>query len=187
MQTLSRVWILAVYLIGATTAAWGQTSSARVTGSVTDPAGAAIPEATITLTNRATGVTTQANTNAAGIYTVAFLNPGPYELSVEAAGFKRYTRTGITLETAKYLVEQYGTMMIGSDTSGLEVNPPPKGSDTFIPVHRYLLIEQGVHILEFHNLEELARDKIYVFCYVASTNKIAGTTAGFALRPLALR
>lgn len=94
---------------------------------------------------------------------------------------------GITLETAKYLVEQFGAMMIGSDTSGLEVNPAPVGSDTFIPVHRYLIIEQGIHILEFHNLEDLARDKIYEFCYVASTNKIAGTTAGFALRPLAMK
>ena len=78
-------------------------------------------------------------------------------------------------------------MMIGSDTSGLEVSPAPPGSDTFIPVHRYLIIEQGIHILEFHNLEDLARDKIYEFCYVASTNKIAGTTAGFALRPLAMK
>jgi hypothetical protein len=77
--------------------------------------------------------------------------------------------------------------MIGSDTSGLEVAPAAEGSDTFIPVHKYLLIEQGVHILEFHNLEELARDKAYEFCYIAMTNKIAGSTAGFALRPIALR
>lgn len=94
---------------------------------------------------------------------------------------------GITLETAKYLIEQFGAMMIGSDTSGLEVSPAPHGSDTFIPVHKYLLIEQGVHILELHNLEELARDKVYEFCYVASTNNIVGTTAGFALRPIGLR
>ncbi|MBW3539100.1 MAG: cyclase family protein [Planctomycetes bacterium] len=94
---------------------------------------------------------------------------------------------GITLETARYLVEEFGTMMIGSDTSGLEVNPPPAGSKTFIPVHNYLLVEQGVHIGEFHNLEELARDGVYEFCYVAATNKIAGATAGFTLRPLAIR
>jgi outer membrane receptor protein involved in Fe transport len=93
-----------VCLIIAATAAWSQTSSARVTGSVTDPAGAAIPQAAITLTNTATGVVTQANTNAAGIYTVAFLNPGPYELTAEAAGFKRYSRTAITLETGQALV-----------------------------------------------------------------------------------
>ena len=93
---------------------------------------------------------------------------------------------GITLETARYLVEAHGAMMIGSDTSGLEVNPAPPGSETFIPVHRYLLIEQGVHIAEFHYLEDLADDGIYEFCYMATTNKIAGTTAGFALRPIAI-
>jgi len=94
---------------------------------------------------------------------------------------------GITLETAKYLVAQHGAIMIGSDTSGLEVAPAPAGSDSFIPVHKYLLVEQGVHIGEFHNLEDLARDRVYEFCYVAAVNKIAGGTAGFALRPLAMK
>lgn len=94
---------------------------------------------------------------------------------------------GITLETAKYLVEKFGAMMIGSDTSGLEQNPPPSGSASFIPVHNYLLIEQGVHILEFHYLEDLARDGVYEFCYACSTNNIVGTTAGFTLRPMAIR
>jgi hypothetical protein len=56
-----------------------------------------------------------------------------------------------------------------------------------MPVHNYLLIEQGVHIGEFHNLEELAREKVYEFCYVACTNKIKGATAGFTLRPIAIR
>ncbi|MGD9857047.1 MAG: cyclase family protein [Planctomycetaceae bacterium] len=94
---------------------------------------------------------------------------------------------GITLDTAKYLVEEKGALAIGSDTSGLEVAPAPPGSDTFIPVHKYLLIEQGVHILEFHNLEELAQDRVYEFCYMAATNKIAGTVAGFTMRPVALK
>lgn len=94
---------------------------------------------------------------------------------------------GITLATAKYLVEQKGALAIGSDTSGLEVGPAPEGSDTFIPVHKYLLIEQGVHILEFHDLEALARDGVYEFCYIAATNKIAGAAAGFTMRPIAMR
>lgn len=94
---------------------------------------------------------------------------------------------GITLETAKYLVEQHGAMLIASDTSGLEVAPAPAGSDSFIPVHKYLLVEQGVHIGEFHYLEDLAKNRVYEFCYVAAVNKIAGGTAGFALRPLAMK
>jgi kynurenine formamidase len=100
---------------------------------------------------------------------------------------KTHDSAGITLETAKFLVENFGPVMIGSDTSGLEVNPAPKGADCFIPVHKYLLIEQGVYIGEFHNLEELARDKAYEFCYVATTPKIQGAVAGFCLRPLAIR
>ena len=94
---------------------------------------------------------------------------------------------GITLETAKYLVEQFGSIMVGSDTSGLEVAPAPKGADSFIPVHKYLLVEQGVHIAEFHYLEDLAREKVYEFCYVGVTNKIKGSTAGFTMRPIAIR
>jgi hypothetical protein len=78
-------------------------------------------------------------------------------------------------------------MMVGSDTSGYEVNPAPKGAGTPIPVHRYLLVDQGVHIGEFHYLEGLSKAKAYVFCYVASIAKIKGTVAGFALRPIALR
>ena len=53
-------------------------------------------------------------------------------------------------------------MMIGSDTSGLEVNPPSAPAGTGIPVHRYLLVDQGVHIGEFHNLEDLSRARAYI-------------------------
>lgn len=94
---------------------------------------------------------------------------------------------GLNLDAARWLVEEKGAIFIGSDTSGLEVGPPPPGSTSFIPVHEYLLVQQGVHIGEFHYLEDLARDTVYEFCYVALTNKIKGTTAGFALRPIALR
>jgi hypothetical protein len=59
--------------------------------------------------------------------------------------------------------------------------------DSFMPVHNYLLIQQGVHIGEFHYLEELSKNECYEFCYVCTTNKIRGATAGFALRPIAIR
>lgn len=109
------------------------------------------------------------------------------EDGADVDALKEFDTAGINLATAKYLIEQKGSLLIGSDTSGLEVSPAPEGSDSFIPVHKYLLIEQGVHIGEFHDLEELARDKVYEFCYVAMTNKIAGSTAGFTLRPIALK
>lgn len=101
---------------------------------------------------------------------------------------------GLSLAGAKWLVEQNGAMLIGSDTSGLEVWPDEKDAaahheehGSFMPVHNYLLIEQGVHIGEFHYLEDLAKDHCYEFCYICTTNKIRGTTAGFTLRPIAIR
>ena len=101
---------------------------------------------------------------------------------------------GISLETAKWLVEEQGAMLIGSDTSGLEYGPTEADTPayrakyrSFNPVHRYLLVEQGIHIGEFHNLEGLARAQVFEFCYVAATNKIKGAAAGFTMRPLALR
>jgi kynurenine formamidase len=94
---------------------------------------------------------------------------------------------GIDLAAAKWLVEQQGAILIGADTSSLEHGPPSNEPGELLPVHRYLLVEQGVHIGEFHFLEDLAKDGVYEFCYVCMTNKIRGTTAGFALRPIAIR
>jgi kynurenine formamidase len=100
---------------------------------------------------------------------------------------RQHDSAGIDLAAAKWLVGDQGAILLGSDTSGLEHLPDPKEAQAFIPVHHYLLIEQGVHIGEFHYLEDLARDEAYEFCYVCMTNKIRGTTAGFTLRPIAIR
>ncbi|GAA0590770.1 cyclase family protein [Craurococcus roseus] len=104
----------------------------------------------------------------------------------------QHDTAGIGMAAARWLVEQKGAMMIASDTSGLEVLPPRPADSQFVggsfnPVHVYLLVNQGVHIGEFHNMERLAADRVYEFAYVATTNAIRGTVAGTALRPLALR
>ena len=109
------------------------------------------------------------------------------EDGADHAKIAQHDSAGPDLDAVKWLIEQQGAMMVGSDTSGLEVNPPPKPLGTGIPVHRYLLVEQGVHIGEFHNLEGLSKAKCFEFCYTASVNKIKGTVAGFALRPVAIR
>ncbi|MER3415595.1 MAG: hypothetical protein C4297_05210 [Gemmataceae bacterium] len=100
---------------------------------------------------------------------------------------REHDSAGIDLPAARWLVEQKGAILIGSDTSGLEHAPSLVEPQRFIPVHKYLLIDQGVHIGEFHYLEDLARDKVYEFCYICLVNKIKGTVAGFCLRPVALR
>jgi kynurenine formamidase len=107
------------------------------------------------------------------------------EAGADHAKIAQHDSAGITLASAKWLVEQKGAALIGSDTSGLEVGNDPATYPN--AVHGYLLIEQGVHIGEFHNLEALARDKTYRFVYIAMTNRFRGATAGFAMRPIAVQ
>ncbi len=96
---------------------------------------------------------------------------------------------GITVEGAQWLVEEKGALALGSDTSSLEVRPPKdqlEEGTSFNPVHIYLLARQGVHVLEFQNLEKLAQDKVYKFAYILGVNKIRGATAGTVLRPIGI-
>lgn len=109
------------------------------------------------------------------------------ETGADHTKLAQHDSAGLTLEGAMWLVEQKGAVIIGADTSGTEVGKDPAMPNAVIPVHEYLLVEQGVHIGEFHFLEELARDKAYRFTYVAMTNRLKGTVAGTAMRPIALR
>jgi len=67
--------------------------SGDVTGVVSDPSGAVIPNATITLKNNGTGQTMNATTNASGVYRFSLLTPGQYTVTVNAAGFQNAERT----------------------------------------------------------------------------------------------
>jgi kynurenine formamidase len=109
------------------------------------------------------------------------------EEGADHAKIGEHDSAGISLDSARWLVEDQGAMMVGSDTSGCEVSPAPAGQGSHIPVHKYLLVDQGVHIGEFHNLEALSAAKVYEFCYVATVNPIKGAAAGFTMRPIALR
>jgi hypothetical protein len=69
--------------------AFGQATSS-ITGVVSDPSGAVVPGARVTVTNQATGVTFTQPTNSAGVYNFRALIPGHYMVKVEAQGFETY-------------------------------------------------------------------------------------------------
>ena len=74
-----------------------QLSTASMFGTVTDPTGAALPKASVTLTQTDTGFVRTVVTNADGTYRADFLPVGPYKVKVEAAGFKTLEREGVVL------------------------------------------------------------------------------------------
>src|SRR5713226_2325709 len=69
-----------------------------ISGVVTDPSGAMVPDASVKVTNINTNVTTTLSTNNAGVYNATSLNPGVYKVQAEAKGFKTAVADKILLE-----------------------------------------------------------------------------------------
>jgi len=80
--------------------AWAQFASA-IEGTVTDPSGAVVPAASVTITNEATGVTQTGHTTTAGYYRFPALPGGYYTVKVSLQGFKAWTREHIRLESTQ--------------------------------------------------------------------------------------
>jgi outer membrane receptor protein involved in Fe transport len=78
--------------------AYAQTITGSITGTVTDPSGAVVPNATVTATNVLTSVKTQTTTNASGIYSLRSLQIGQYKVSVQAPSFAPQATNAFSLE-----------------------------------------------------------------------------------------
>src|SRR6266496_1890179 len=76
----------------------GQSTYGSITGSVTDPSGAAITDAQVTLTNLGTAEKRTQPTGADGLYSFVNLLPGNYRIEVEKQGFKRITREPVVVQ-----------------------------------------------------------------------------------------
>src|SRR3974390_2126449 len=76
---------------------YAQTAGA-ITGQVTDPSGALVPSASVTVTNIATNVVRSTESNSAGLYNFPDLPPGMYSVKVVAAGFATVVKTNIELQ-----------------------------------------------------------------------------------------
>ncbi len=87
-------------------------------------------------------------------------------------------------EEAAAWLASHGIRATGADTIAYEALAPGSGHAR-LPVHRLLLVERGIHIVETLQLEELAADGVAEFLFLAAPLKLVGGT-GSPLRPLAL-
>jgi hypothetical protein len=97
-----------------------QVSGAALSGTITDPSGAAVPNAKITITNTATGVTRDITTDSAGFFSVPNLLPGPYSATVSAAGFSTTKSSDIILTVGAQQTLNL-TLNIGETNQTIEV------------------------------------------------------------------
>ncbi|MBM3727883.1 MAG: hypothetical protein FJW40_20970 [Acidobacteria bacterium] len=98
----------------------GQATEGTILGSLTDPTGASIPNASVSITNTLTGVTRATTTNGAGEYTVTNLPLGEYSVSAEASGFKRAIHPPVPI-TVKARVRVDLRLEVGETAQSVEV------------------------------------------------------------------
>ncbi len=120
MKRTKSILFLVALIATLTGGALAQTGTSRITGTVTDQAGAVLPGAKVTARNEATGVTYNTQTNSAGTYSFDSIPVGNYEIKVEAAGFRTFNSTANVLTVGAPLVVD-ASMQVGAATEVVSV------------------------------------------------------------------
>jgi hypothetical protein len=102
-RLLDRVMLVAMLLGVSALPAFGQIDRGAITGRIIDSSGAVVPSATVTITNKATGVAVTTSADADGEYQVLTLIPGTYTVKATAAGFESVLRDDIHLHVQDLL------------------------------------------------------------------------------------
>lgn len=121
MSKLLRTACSVAILIAVAIAASGQLSTATALGTITDPTGASVANATVKFTQTETNFTRQTTTDGMGAYRAAFLPIGPYTVKVDAAGFKSTVQTGIVLTVNQQATLNF-TLQLGVESATVEVS-----------------------------------------------------------------
>ena len=121
ISNIGRVIMLSLMLAGVS-AIFGQVSVGRISGTVTDSAGAVVPNATVTVTNPATNLSRTATTNDEGFYNVTNLPVGSYNVLVEAPNFKKSISPGNALSADSRLTVDF-KIETGQISETVEVTP----------------------------------------------------------------
>ncbi|MFN7929499.1 MAG: carboxypeptidase-like regulatory domain-containing protein [Blastocatellia bacterium] len=167
LSLVARTLLFGVLVLLAAPTLFAQAVSGTLLGAVTDPSGAAVPNAKITYTHPATGLTRSIMTDEGGEYIAPNLPPGLYNIVVEANGFKKTTlpnvqvgvdqkaRVDVKLEVggANETVEvQGGAALVQTDSSDLSgtigerqiVNLPLNGRDFVVLTRTLPGVQRGI-------------------------------------------
>src|SRR5713226_4528301 len=123
-KSLALVLASVTLTLAAALSLYGQQDVGRITGTVHDPSGAVIPNASVAARLTSMGTQLQALTNASGIYVFPALHIGEYDLSVQVSGFKTAVRTGVRVIASVTVTEDF-TLELGLATQSVSVTATP--------------------------------------------------------------
>jgi hypothetical protein len=170
--------VLLVVLLGFLSAsAQVDYSTGTLRGTITDPQGAVVSEATVTVTNPATGVTKTAKTGSDGAYRVPALPPGTYQITIDARGFSKEVAKGVEVSVGQILIYD-GHMKVGSTTETVEV-----GADS-VPLIETEQTQQAntinqLQVTELPNINHNITQAVYTLPGVVNADAPRAQNPGF--------
>jgi hypothetical protein len=125
---VAAVLLLVVVLLGSS--GFAQQLTGTLSATVTDSAGAVVPNAKITMKNAASGDVRTTVSNGSGYFTITAVQPGTYSVSIEAAGFKTWEQGGIVFSQGDSRTLPSIKLEVGKVTETVEIKA---GADVVIP------------------------------------------------------
>lgn len=155
-KTVRRFLSVFILFLCAASVAFAQAGRGSISGLVSDPSGAIVSGAKVTLLNPATGVAQHTVTSSAGLYTFISLNPGVYQVTASQTGFKNVAQDKVTV-TVDQVTEVNITLLVGAIsetvtvTQGIELVEPSNSTvGSLIPaeaIDRVPLVSRNVYDL----------------------------------------
>jgi hypothetical protein len=155
--------------------AYAQESRGSITGQVTDPTGATVSNAAVTVTSTDTGAISRVNSTQEGFYTVPGLLPGGYTVRVTDQGFKAFERAGITLQTQQNLTINV-KLEIGAASEQITVTSAPPLIDTADASVGQVLTTEQVEDLPSNGGTPLGFARIEYGAVVKAKHALGGAT-----------
>ena len=179
LRPAMRAIVFAV-MITITFALHAQSTTGTIFGTVTDATGAAIPGATITLTETRTNVAQNSVADARGEFTYAIVNPGEYKVSASSPGFKTTTQTGIALAANQNIRVPFA-LVTGAVTESVSVEAGVTLVDT-----REAQLAETIDQNKLENLPTLNRDAYSLMTTTPGVNNysadsVIGSRAGVSV------
>ncbi len=171
--------VLAVAFAFTVPTAFGQGTSGQVSGTVRDATGAVVPGATVVLRDESSGSQLKTTSNASGFYSINYVPPATYTLTVSSKGFKAYARSGIVVGPSAQLSAD-ATLQVGATVQTVEVtssavNLIPKSTGG---------MTRTIDVKQIQNLSTVGRDAMELLTLlpgvVGGTGIPGAAGAGFA-------
>lgn len=146
---LCPVLLLAAVTLTVTSKLQAQSDNASISGNITDPSGAVVPKAKVTIHNEATAAERSVTTNDSGFYTVTNLPPGIYTIRVEAAGFQNFVQSSTHLDPS-IGIRVDAVLQVGSSATTINVTANANRIQTETAAVGQLVTQQQVQAIQLN-------------------------------------